>query len=175
MAKKLKPIEFENVDILFKNFSGRPTKFDSRGGAITFSVKLTKEQADDLAADGWNVKITQPHDEYDEPLYHLPVEAKFGAYPPVIWKVTGRKKVALNEDTVFSLDRVRIESADLVVSPYEWEVGDKHGVKAYVRTMYAVCVEDKFAEKYNFDEEEHHCDGNCPNCSGCHGDEVPFN
>ncbi len=174
--KKVQAIEFEDVDILFKNFSGNPTKFNTVGGKITFSVKLTQKQADELVKQGWNVKVCQPHDDYDEPLYHLPVEAKFGAYPPIVWKVTGNRKTQLDEDTVFSLDRVRIESADLVVTPYPWEMGDKHGIKAYLKTMYAVCSDaDRFAAKYDFDgHNQGECDGNCPECAGCGSEEVPF-
>ena len=55
----------------------------------------------------------------------------------------------MNENTVGELDNIDIANADLIISPYHWEVNGKRGVKAYLKTAYITMDEDEFAYKYN--------------------------
>ena len=52
------------------------------------------------------------------------------------------------------LDGVDIDSVDIIIRPYEWELrtGAK-GVKAYLQTLYIKVREDDFESKY-YDLEE---------------------
>ena len=53
-------ISIRDAKIMFRNFSGKPDKFNPQGGRRIFSVRLTNELADNLKADGWNIKYLKP-------------------------------------------------------------------------------------------------------------------
>ena len=74
--------------------------------------------------------------------------------------INGRRKMELNEDTIDCLDYAEIENVDVIIRPYNWEVGGKTGVKAYVQTLYVQIQEDRFAAKYDYSEPID--DGDCP-------------
>ena len=142
-------------DILFRNFSGNPTKFKPEGGNREFAVVIPHDLAADLEAQGWSVRFLNPRDPEDKPTPILTPKVNYRGRPPQVVLVTGRKKTTLTEDTVQTLDWVEIESADLIIHPYEWEVGEKRGVKPYVQTLYVKIKENKFDLKYaDLDEVE---------------------
>lgn len=150
---RLENLNIENARIIFRNFSGKPDRFD-KVGHKNFNVILDPEQADKLSRDGWNVKVR--HDSRDpdsDDMFLLPVEIKYEVYPPKIYMITEKNKILLDEDTVGQLDDAEIKNIDLVIRPYSWEVNGKTGVKAYVRKMYVTIEEDIFASKYNFNDE----------------------
>ena len=151
MAKKdrIPNISIENATILFRNFAGNPDKYHKNGGYRKFNVIIEDpEEAQRLSDDGWNVRILAPRDEGDEPRHTLEVAVTFNQYPPKIVMITRRAKVELDEESVASLDYADIISADLVITPYTWEVDGKSGIKAYLKTMYVTIEEDEFADKY---------------------------
>lgn len=154
-----KNLVVENARIAFRNFSGKETKFN-RAGNRNFAVIFDKETGEELKEQGWNVGILAPRDEYEEPNYKLQVAIAFGNVPPKVYMINGRKKVLLDEDTIGCLDYAEIADVDLVIRPYNWEVNGKTGVKAYVHTLYITAQEDRFANKYDFEEPEDF--GNCP-------------
>lgn len=140
-------IAIENAHIIWRNFSGKPSQFNNEGKR-NFCVVLDPEMAQKLADEGWNVKSREPREEGDDPLYYMQVSVSYDNIPPTILTITSYGKSRLNSDTVDILDWAEIENVDLVISPYNWEVNGKHGVKAYVKNMYVTLVEDEFAEKY---------------------------
>ena len=158
-AKTGDTINFEGVSIMYPNFNGDPTPYNPNGGKRTFSIRINDLQTgQDLMDAGWNVKSVLNHDEGDEiAFFTLPVEVKYNEnyrrLNPTVYQVTSHNKVKLDQDTVGILDNVDIREADLIVRAYEWEVGDRSGIKAYLQTGYFVIEEDQFARKYEFDDE----------------------
>lgn len=154
-------LSIENAKIIFRNFSGKGSKYN-RDGSRNFAIFLNNEKdVETLRADGWDIKKMKPKDGIvdEEDKYYLPVSVSFNNIPPNVFMITGNKKVQLNEDTISNLDYSEIENADLILTPYNWEVNGKTGVRAYLKTAYITIVQDEFASKYNFDFDD---------------DEVPF-
>ena len=147
-CKMAKNIAIEGARILFRNFEGVEERFN-RAGDRNFCVALTQEKADELSAEGWNVRVIEPKEDYDDPLYYIKVSVQYKNVPPKVYLLTSRAKTLLNENTVGELDHIDIANADLIISPYHWEVNGKRGVKAYLKTAYITMEEDEFAYKYN--------------------------
>lgn len=156
MSKTVENIKIENARLVFRNFAGKPDKFNPQGGKRGFSVVLSDHKfANDLKEEGWNIKQFNPRDEDDtEPDYYLPIKVSFDVRPPHIYLCTKRAKVLLEETTINQLDYAEISGVDIIISPYSYEVGGRTGISAYVKTMYVNVVEDEFASKYAFDDEE---------------------
>lgn len=150
-------LTIEDAKIFWKNFSGRGSQYNAEGSR-NFCVEIDNVTAQQLKADGWNVKYSEPREEGDEPSAYIPVEVKYGAYPPKIYLVTSKNQTLLDEDTVGELDRQEIERVDLIINPYSWEIKRKNetlrGIKAYCKTMY-VTIEDDFGGRYSRTEERY--------------------
>lgn len=161
--KQIDNIKIEGARIIFRNFSGKPDKFNPQGGKRGFNVIIDDMKvADKLAADGWNIKMLNPRDESEEPTPFLPVKVNYGAVSPTIYMITKRNKTLLNEDTIGLLDNADIENVDIIIRPYQYDVRGEQGIAAYVKTMYVVIREDEFADKYG------------GMGSGIEDDELPF-
>jgi hypothetical protein len=141
-------IIMRDVRIVFRNFSGAPGMYNAEGDR-NFAVILDDEIAEKLKADGWNVKYLNPREEGDDPTPYLTVKINFrGPRPPTVHMISSRGTTSLDEETCSILDQVDIVKVDLIVRPYNWEVGGKKGVKAYLQAIYVTIFEDELALEY---------------------------
>lgn len=148
---KLGPATLEDVRIIFRNFEGKEGQYN-RAGDRNFAVVLTKEMAEAMMEDGWNVKFPKarpdidPEEDTRDP--YLQVTVGYKGRPPRIVTITSRGRTELSEENVEILDWVDIAKVDLVIRPYEWEVNGRSGVKAYLKSMYVTIDEDDLDRKY---------------------------
>lgn len=141
-------LAIDNARIIFKNFTGKDDKF-GREGDRSFSIVIEDDAlAEQLANDGWNIKPLTPRDPDEKVNHFIKVKISFKVRPPKIWLLTNHKRTLLDEDTIATLQYARIENADVVVSPWRWEVNGKTGIAAYLETLYAKIEDDPFADKY---------------------------
>src|SRR5690606_12743592 len=131
MTKHLKPVVMENVRLIFRNFEGKEDQYN-RAGDRNFTIILDPITAEAMAADGWNIKRREPREEGDDPTYSIQVAVSYKSRPPRVVLITSRGRTNIGEDLVETLDWADIANADVIISPYSWEVGDKSGVKAYL-------------------------------------------
>lgn len=154
--KKIPNFRVEVADIIFRNFSGKPTQFNAEGNR-NFAVVLSDEDAKRLKKDGWNVKYLKPKNddptEYCQP--YLPVKVKFGEIPPIIYIILPNngnpKKIRITEDTVDQLDWANIDFCDMIIRPYQYPPSNlvpEGGISAYLKTLYVTIRQDDLDIKY---------------------------
>ena len=143
-------IYFENAEITFKNFSGRPTKYQRQEGFRTFSVIVDDpDMVQHLNEDGWNVRILRPRNEDDSPRHVLDVSINFNFWKkPEIYMICDGHKTRLDEEDLDILDGADIITSDIVVRPRLWDDNGTTRIKAYLQELYVTIRQSRFAAKY---------------------------
>ena len=141
-------LQIDDARIIFRNFSGAPSKFN-REGDRNFAVIIPEQEiADALIAEGWNVKIKPPREDGDTPFMYLPVKIKFNDRGPRVYLKSGRNIIRLDEESVSCLDNVDIISVDLDIRPYDWNVNGMEGRTAYLQSIQVTQEVDRFYDQY---------------------------
>lgn len=143
----LKQFKIENAQIIFRNFAGKETRYNDEGDR-NFCVVLDDGVAEDMDKDGWNIKYTNPRDEGEPPTPYIQVAVNFRNKPPRVTMISSSGRTNLTKDSVEVLDWADIETADLICNGYDWNVGDKSGTKAYLKTLFVTIREDDLERKY---------------------------
>ena len=144
-------LEIEDARIVFRNFAGAADKYNREGDRNFAVVIPDQEIANELIAEGWNVRIRDPRDDYDEPFMFLPVKIKFNSRGPGAYVKSGDSVTRLNEDTIGMLDEIDIESVDMDLRPFDWEVNGKTGRSAYLQNINVRQNIDRFGAMYASD------------------------
>ena len=148
--------------IFATNFTGDPSKdrfADSRRKANLMIPD--PEQAKDLIKAGFNVKETSPRDGEDprdfKPEYFVQILVKYRdktgrpvKYPPRVFLVNDDcEPVLLDEESIATLDDIRVKNVNVILNPYEHDPVN-HGMNLYVRTMYVEqdVDDDPYAARY---------------------------
>lgn len=141
-------LNLENARIIFPNFSGKAGKFNNAGNRNFCVIIDDFNVAADLENQGWNIRYLRPKDPQEVALPYLQVAVSYDHIPPQIYMVRGNKRTLLDESEIGSLDWAEIKYADMSISPYNWTLNDRSGVKGYVKYLYVVIEEDPFEDKY---------------------------
>ena len=144
---------FYDARIIYRNFSGKESKFNKAGDRNFGIIIDDLAMADKMAAEGWNIKPLPARSEEEEPKCWIPVALRFDRVPPKVFKKSGRIKTRLDEESVGSLDYDEYAKVDVTITPSHWEVKGEKGTKAYVKTMFVTLAEDDLTSMYGEDEE----------------------
>lgn len=149
-------LQINDARIIFRNFRGEGSASAyNREGDRNFAVSIdSTELADELVAEGWNVKIKDATEDGEMPRMHLPVKVKFSNKGPHVYLKTGDRVNKLDEDSVAILDDIDILSVNLDIRPYDWEVNGKTGRAAYLQSIEVIQNIDRFAAGYDMPDEE---------------------
>lgn len=138
-------LQVDDARIIYRNFSGEGSKFNREGDRNFAVIIEDPELADELIAQGWNVKIKDAREEGEPPFMTLSVKVKFNDRGPNVYLQSGNNRVRLDEESISCLDNVDIINVDLDIRPYDWEVNGKTGRTAYLHSMCVTQEVDRFA------------------------------
>lgn len=154
---RINNIVVENANIIFRHFSGKEDDMH-REGERDFTIIIDDpEQAAALLADGWNLKEKESSREPGSVYWTLKVAVRFDNVPPMVQLFSGKSRVKLDEGSIGILDQIEFETVDVIITPYHWVMGNKDGIKAYLKSMYVKQKLDPLEEKWNdryLEEEE---------------------
>ena len=145
-------LQIEDARIIYRNFAGIGSKYNREGDRNFAVIIPNQEIADELIADGWAVKIKPPRDDDDSPFMYLPVKVKFNNRGPAAYVKSGNSVQRLNEDTIGRLDEIDIQSVDMDLRAYDWEVNGKTGRSAYLQAINVIQNIDRFGAQYQAQE-----------------------
>ena len=150
-----------DFEILFPNLEGRRDRYNTNGDR-SFRLKFNdNEFAQQLAEDGWNIKIYTPKNDDYEPYYYMNVKTKFRCdsdkvrQDPEIHRVNAKNDILCTAEDMATIDNDymsrKVIRTDLSINPYPWHnpgMGDGEGVTAYLREMWVEVKDSPFAARY---------------------------
>lgn len=170
--KYLQDLVIEDARIFSTNFTGLEKTYNGRvvngAGNRTFCVNIPDKMvttsdgvdiplSEAMINDGWKVKIHKNADDpNDSSNCFIAVKVRFDVRPPEMWLVTGRKRTAITEDIVDTLDGRTFEKVDLVIHPYvrtDWDSGET-SVTAYLAEGWFYMRQSPFAKAWEDEQDE---------------------
>lgn len=147
MPEERMTVQIDNAQLIFRNFVGKAGVFNKEGDK-SFAVILDDENALKMLEDGWNVKYLQAREEGDTPTPYISVAVRFDNFPPRVVMITSNGRTTLTGDTIECLDSMDLKVVDIIINASHWEVNDKSGIKAYLKTMFVTVNEDPLELRY---------------------------
>lgn len=150
-------LKIDDAQIAIRNFSGKEGRYN-REGERSFVLALPNELAEQLAEDGWNVRVPRLNGEEDgyerNPLLNVDLDYRFN--PPKVVMISGAVEVEpgvfeggtkeiLGQDELSQLDWADIAYVDLKLRGREWDPGR---IKARVKEIYITLAPNDLYEKY---------------------------
>lgn len=155
MASNIPNVKIRNAKLIFRNFSGKGNDYNREGDRNVGIILEDEDLISELENEGWYIRQLKPREEGEIGTRWIKANVKFrnkdGSKkdnPPKIFLLTSTKKVLLDEDSISSLDYAEIQDVRVELSPYEYNVGGKQGISAYVVRMNVRIIEDEFDEDY---------------------------
>lgn len=154
--------EVRNAYIFWTNFRGEANKFGN--STRNFNLAVSKEMGKQLLINGWRVRereVIDNHGDVEGVLYFVNIKVNMNSKnPPMVSLYSEfkgiRNKRALDIDTIGELDRIDIQTCDLVVNAYE-SAQFPGKITGYLLKMNAIQQPDiEFGGKYDdwLDDEE---------------------
>jgi len=154
MADEKKTVLLKGARLIFKNLKGASGPYN-REGDRNFGVIIPDPAiAEQMLADGWNIKYLKPSQEEEEAGLEkgppwLQVKAGYGkGKPPKIVMISSQGETVLTDETVETLDIADITNVDILINPYHYDVQGSQGISAYVKTMMVTIEEDELELEY---------------------------
>jgi len=142
-------LTIKNAKIFSRNFSGKEGKYNP-AGRRNFCVFIDDlKVAEDMEADGWNVRWLEPRDKDEDRRAFIQIAVSFSNIPPKVILISRRGQTHIDEEEINMLDWAEIENVDLTINPSHWEVNGKRGIKGYLRSIYVTIYEDELDEIYS--------------------------
>ena len=164
--------DLEDGDLIFRNFTGRPTDVNPGGGVRTFAIAFKNYNADFdeevakacdiMSEEGWNIRVkekgkdgTSPYIpgaiyDYENHKIYLSVEARFNNYPPdihIIVEGKGRDTI-YSEEMTPAIDSLTLHNISVELSPRHWDDRGTDRIKAFLATMWAIAEPNPYEERY---------------------------
>ena len=154
MADDAKTFKVEGARIIFRNFAGKESQYN-REGDRNFAVVLPDaDVAEEMLADGWNVRVLEGREEGEPDVHYVQVAVSYKNRPPRVVMLAGDSRTNLDENSVETLDWAEISNVDLIARGYEWAVQGKSGIKAYLKTLFVTIEEDDLERKYGLLDDD---------------------
>lgn len=143
-------LEIQDARIIYRNFEGRADKYNREGDRNFAIVIPDQDICNQLVEDGWNVRIRDPREGYEDPFMFLPVKVHYSdnGRGPAAYVNSGGNVTRLSEETIGMLDNIDIFSVDLDIRPYDWNINGDTGRKAYLEAIHVTQKIDRFGAMY---------------------------
>ena len=154
-GNRLKIENLTNRNLIYRNFSGKPSQYN-KDGARKFTLVIDDmETAQRIASYGWNVKMRPSKNDGEEPFCTLDVRIRLDLdfARPKIKQFTRNNSIWITEDNIGNFDDVEFERVDLVLRQYVWKnMKGETGVSAQLAEMYAKIAEGVLEAKWAEEE-----------------------
>lgn len=146
-------LQVDGARITFKNFAGRAERYNREGDRSFALIIPNEEIANELIADGWNVKIKPPRMEGDAPFMYMNIKVKYGRGDIDAYLISGDRRIQLDSESIGCLDTMNLASVDLDIRPWDHPSGE-YARSAYLQSIEATQAINRFDARWNSRNEE---------------------